>query len=544
VQWSVTTAVRFDDRLNTVLGQEPTDAHDRAVRWRQLVELLARSGEPSSPLVRQALDTITNEAPEIDPQLRAATARAIARPHLPVELVELFAADSLQVSAPVLAAVKLSRQEWQRVLDQASPDSRRFLRALHPELDRLEPRVTPEADLAEPFQTQAAKPPAARVAAGAAEAGTEATAGADKQGAAEPGAAIPSISDVLARIERLRQERQGVRSAVPDHGQGRQPGGSPAMFRWECGPSGEIGWVEGIPRGALIGRSLAAPGPGAEADRKIRDAFDVRAPFREASLAIAAEGAAAGEWKLSGLPAFEPRDGRFAGYRGIASRADAAQGGEGVESPLSLDPDSLRDLVHELRTPLNAIIGFAEMIEGQYLGPADNRYRQRAGEIAAQARLLLSAIEDLDLAAQLSSAREPAGGATDLRELVAQASSELVERTGRRGASLLLDLPPQPVLCRVEKSLAIRMVRRFCGSVLDAARQGERLSLVLCLEPERCLLSLAKPKLLGAGAAPGASAERLPTDLSLRLITALARVVGGDVVEADDRLTLVLPRAQ
>jgi signal transduction histidine kinase len=26
--------------------------------------------------------------------------------------------------------------------------------------------------------------------------------------------------------------------------------------------------------------------------------------------------------------------------------------------------------MHELRTPLNAIIGFGEIIEGQYLGPA------------------------------------------------------------------------------------------------------------------------------------------------------------------------------
>ena len=29
------------------------------------------------------------------------------------------------------------------------------------------------------------------------------------------------------------------------------------LFRWECGPSGEIAWVEGAPRGPLIGRSLA-----------------------------------------------------------------------------------------------------------------------------------------------------------------------------------------------------------------------------------------------------------------------------------------------
>ena len=46
-----------------------------------------------------------------------------------------------------------------------------------------------------------------------------------------------------------------------------------------------------------------------------------------------------------------------------------------------LDEDALRELIHELRTPLTAIIGFAEIIDGQYLGPAEHSYRERAAEI-------------------------------------------------------------------------------------------------------------------------------------------------------------------
>lgn len=537
-QWSLTTPVRFDDRLNTVLGHQPRDAHERAVRWRQLVELLSRAGEAVTPAVRQALQTVRSEAPEIDPQLRAAAARAIARPQLPVELVEIFAADALEVSASVLAAVELSPGEWVQLLDQATPETWAFLRVLHPALERLYPRTTAEA--APPKQSDDQT-----VRGSAATRGADAPAEPAAQAAPDSNSAMPSISKVLARIEQLRHERQRVAPAAQADRDERSSG-SPAMFRWECGPSGEIAWVDGVPRGALIGRSLAATGERAEADERICQAFAVRAPFREASLAIAGEGAAAGEWKLSGLPAFEPTDGRFAGYRGIATRAGAQAGGAAVESARSLDADSLRELVHELRTPLNAIIGFAEMIDGQYLGPAGDSYRERAGEIAAQARLLLSAIEDLDLAAQLSSAREPlAGGSTDLAGVIAQASSQLVERAGRRGASLLLDLPPQPVLCRVEKSLAIRMVRRFCGSIIDAAVEGERLSLALTAEPEQCLLSLTRPALLGgADAAPGSPAARLATHLSLRLISALARVVGGEMVESEQRLTLALPRAK
>ena len=80
------------------------------------------------------------------------------------------------------------------------------------------------------------------------------------------------------------------------------------------------------------------------------------------------------------MPAFEPADGRFAGYRGVALRETAGRAGRARSDARSLlaDPDSLRELVHEIKTPLNAIIGFAEIIEGQYLGPADRRYRERA----------------------------------------------------------------------------------------------------------------------------------------------------------------------
>ena len=154
-----------------------------------------------------------------------------------------------------------------------------------------------------------------------------------------------------------------------------------ALFRWECGPSGEISWVEGAPRGPLIGRSIARVEEGEGVDEEVERAFAMRAPFRDARFSLPGEGALAGDWKISGVPAFEPSDGRFAGYRGIALR----EGGPGPDpsrigqSSLLSDPNSLRELVHEIKTPLNAIIGFAEIIDGQYLGPADRHYRDARG---------------------------------------------------------------------------------------------------------------------------------------------------------------------
>ena len=44
--------MRFDDRLCTVLNEPAVDRHDAAVRWRQLVDLVARAGpNASSPIV-------------------------------------------------------------------------------------------------------------------------------------------------------------------------------------------------------------------------------------------------------------------------------------------------------------------------------------------------------------------------------------------------------------------------------------------------------------------------------------------------------------
>ena len=105
--------MRFDDRLLTVLSQPAEDRHDAAVRWRQLVDLVARAGASSdSPVIGQALLAIREEAVKVDEPLRAAAARAVAALPLPLALLEYFASDSLTVSAPVLAAVTLDARQW------------------------------------------------------------------------------------------------------------------------------------------------------------------------------------------------------------------------------------------------------------------------------------------------------------------------------------------------------------------------------------------------------------------------------------------------
>ena len=502
--------MRFDDRLMTVLDQPASDPHDRAVRWRQLVDLVARAGgQTDNPLVEQALQLIRSDWPKVDDALRSAAARAVAALPLPYELVALFASDRLAVSAPMLAAARLEPNEWRALLGVADDETRQFIATLHPDIP-----AAPPAEVAadeEPFV----------------------------EDSLAHGQAIPSISDVVARIERLRRGRvQPPAGAYPPDDQ-QQPlaGGASTLFRWECGPSGEIAWVEGAPRGPLIGRSIARAEDGEGVDDEVVRAFAMRSPFRDAQLSLPGEGALAGAWKISGVPAFEPADGRFAGYRGIALRE--ANGGYDPtlngQHPLLSDPNSLRELVHEIKTPLNAIIGFAEIIDSQLLGPADRHYRTRAAEIVAQAKLLLSAIDDLDFAAKLQADRNRPGSGTDLATLLEQIAVAMRQGASANAPHLELSVETRKRRCAIEPALAERLVTRFCDALFADAADGEQLLVHVDNRSGRCLLWVRPPPQLGAGDGEQGGG------FGLRLVRGLARIAGGDLTMTKARVTLALP---
>jgi signal transduction histidine kinase len=514
--------LRFDDRLLTVLNQPATDRHDAAVRWRQLVDLVARAGPNSaSPVVAQALESIRSEAPNVEEPLRAAAARAVAALPLPLGLLECFAADRLSVSAPVLAAATLEPAQWRALLAAADDETRRFVEALHPEI-----AAAADADLTPSLVEPTAEPrKRSRV-------------------PAEPTRpAGPSLHEVVARIERRRRTRE----RQPEGGAGPAvAAGAPILFRWECGPSGEIAWVDGAPRGALIGRSIARPQEmeGERLDEDVLRAFAMRAPFRDGSLSLAGDGAVSGEWKISGIPAFEPSDGRFAGYRGLAMREAPAAAARREPLEILSDPDSLRELVHEIKTPLNAIIGFAEIIDGQFLGPADRRYRERAAEIVAQARLLLDAIDDLDFAAKIHSSN--GARRVDLAELLDRSADSLRSFAAERGVEIELASSQRVAPAAVEAELAERLIFRLSTAAIEAAKPRERLRLAVDQAGDHCRFSISRPVALrGMNDAQlfDAVSEEAGAGFALRLVRGLARIAGGDLIAPPAGLTLVFARA-
>nr|WP_284275208.1 helicase-related protein [Sphingomonas astaxanthinifaciens] len=300
-------------------------------------------------------------------------------------------------------------------------------------------------------------------------------------------------------------------------------------------PGGDIGI-------AADGHLLARLAPGRSLTEPFADRFAARLPFADEALVLADEGAIAGEWRWSGTPAFFPDTGRFAGYRGFARREGIVpEDAEPAAPPLPQD-DDLRELMHELRTPLNAIIGFGEIIEGQYLGPAHRSYRERAGEIVRQARRLADAVDNLDLAARLRSGRaqgETLVAVDRMREL----AGDLQEEAQARGIQLMVQDHAGAGALALQPILAERLTRQFAGAILETAVAGERLSLVIDRLGGQLAIGLDRPRAIQALSERRLFDDRgqTGTRFALRLVQGLAAMVGGRLDIAPDRLVLLLP---
>ncbi|HVF83094.1 MAG TPA: histidine kinase dimerization/phospho-acceptor domain-containing protein [Sphingomicrobium sp.] len=256
------------------------------------------------------------------------------------------------------------------------------------------------------------------------------------------------------------------------------------------------------------------------------------------------------------MPRFDPGSGRFAGYIGLARREGTAlpsATGSIAEAPVApgLDSAALRELIHELRTPLTAIIGFGEIIEGQFLGPAHRAYRDRAGEIVRQARRLLGAVEELDLAAKLGSGGERAGGA-EVAALMKSLEPSLSERLENRGATIRVKVRSGADRYAMDQALAERLVKRFAETVADTADKGERIDIVVDRVGPQIALALSRPRsasglseddLFDPAVMIGSTSSTLDLGFTLRLVRGLAAIAGGSLEIAADRFVLMLPAA-
>lgn len=533
--------MRFDDMIATVLGQPDRTAGERAAKWRQLVDLLAqrRSGGGGGADSDRAFAFLAGHRDEVGLAVRQQTASMLSWRRLDPDLLAFFAGDHVSVAQPLIATCRLDPDEWLAILPLLTPTARGLLRH--------------RRDLPREVEQALASFGSSDFALGA----PEGAAGlAVDRGEAQ-------IRDLVARIEAYRRQKEAsppsIEPAAPE------PAEPAEGFRWECGADGILAWVEGAPRGPLVGQSIASIAERGQfgVDGQAAGAFEKRAPFRDARFSVAGGGPASGDWRISGVPFFDSHRGHFLGYRGSARRprldevARGASEGSGVFGT-RLPADSLRQLIHELRTPLNAILGFAEMIDGQFMGPADDSYRARASDIMEQAGRLLTAVDDLDTAARIETRRlDLDESAIDAVALICRLHDSYERVAGERHASIAIEIERDLPSARVEAGAAERMFSRLLAATIGLAREGETIAAAMTLKPfggEKMLcLAIDRPSaihgieeraLLDPGYSPDGDwpgAPVLGLGFSLRLVRNLAEAVGGALVVGETRFSLYLP---
>lgn len=598
--------LRFDDTLETVLAADLSTPYGVQSAWRQLVDLIGRRRVAADARAMSALRSIRAR---VSAPVRAASARALEFANPPAPLVRLFALDEVAIAAPVLRSARLGSAEWVQLLPELAPAARALLRHrrdLGPVVKRAlesfgpidfvlpddsdwSPAFDAEPAPAEPAEDYSfvalAGPvptPSAAIVSQPVQSGTVAETGLD-EGIAQPGssAQIPDmdqgdlqmvqrpgdvlelpeldeavgagggdaggpfeIAEVVARIDAFWRDREET---------GPRPPRAPARaedFRFETDAQGIIRWVAGVSRAPIVGVSLDFQGKteGSGVDGIASGAFRRRASFSTARMTIEGDSDAAGDWLISAVPVFDPANGRFNGYRGTARRPRIDERAEPVRAPGAVPADSLRQLVHELRTPTNAIAGFAEMIESQMLGPVADPYRDRAQVIRTQARELLGAIDDLDLAARIDSAALAlVPSQVHLRPLISGIADDLAQLAELRGS--IITQPIDDMVVEGDRRAVERLLARLLATLVSASGAGERIGVQLALDNDKVAVTIDRPAALAdypGDSVLGIDDERedatlLGTGFALRLARNLARELGGSLVIAPESLTLRLP---
>jgi hypothetical protein len=527
--------VRFDDRLATILRLPTGSQSAKAAVWSQLVSLLAQKAG-SLPADQEAAARNLAEAlqPLVPLDRRKFVAESLVRRINDVDTLLLFGQDNAPVAATILTKTQLSEDEWAKFIPRLPSASRALLR---------ERRDLPESAmrmLAAYGAGDTALPSAAKIA--------------DYEG---DSASPIQIRDLVARIEAFKNEREASIATKSPAEPLHEP--KALSFRFETDRAGIVCWVEGAPRGAIIGISFAEISePRAfGVDGHAAGAFRKRAPFRSARLRVAGTGASAGDWLISADPIFDADDGRFCGYRGIARRAEP---GEHIYATVpfgkNMSADSMRQLVHELRSPLNAIRGFAEMIDGQLLGPVSHPYRHQARQIVEDSMRLVNIVDDIDLTARLEMDDADApNDATDVLEMIETAVHRLDPQIARYDISLKFSPLAKLPLCMIDRQSGIRLIERMIATTIGIAEPGETLNIEVTHNHQQITIAIDQPRLIDfdiSADLSGLSLDHqarctnppaLGLSFAIRLIRQMAQAVGGQFKIDKRKFALILPQA-
>ncbi|MGC4251420.1 MAG: histidine kinase dimerization/phospho-acceptor domain-containing protein [Sphingobium sp.] len=559
--------MRFNDLMQTVLSAENRSGPGAVTLWRQCVDLLAQHDRAERPMPAEdrdaLLDRLTNLRPQLSEAQRIATVVELGSRLSSPALVEFFAHDRPSIAAAAIARARLTDGGWASLLSRMTPTARGVLRGrrdIGPETRRGLESFGP-ADLVLTTERDDAFPAQAMLLTAEMAISEAAPDVAKPDDEAPPAEGKSQIRNLVDRIQRFtKTKRHLVPSEELEEGADDK---AIRSFAFETDANGAIIWVDQRPRAALIGLSLneAALDGGSGPDGHVAGAFARRSGFRHGRYQIVG-GALAGEWRMSATPFFDPRSGRFQGYRGQARRPYihevAIPSDTALASIAGFPADSLRQLVHELRTPLNAILGFAEIIEQELFGAAGPHYRDMAGKIAVDARHLLTAFDELDLAAKAHQGDGPVTPhAVDPALLITQVVARFSDQSDESGSRVDIRMSTGLPSVRIDPVQGERMVQHLVRTLISVAPPEEGLTGACWFQPDgamgRVMLAFDRPSSLQGMEEkelldPGYTAEGdwadgplLGLGFSLRLIRSLASGCGASLEIGADRLVLSVP---
>ncbi|MDZ7587744.1 MAG: HAMP domain-containing sensor histidine kinase [Parasphingorhabdus sp.] len=516
--------MRFDDRLSTVLKGALPEGLAAAMQWRQVVDLLAQKpGALANEDVQSGLIRLRDLHDRVPAEARLDGVRTLQGRLRSSPLLVYLCADEDQICDAAVAAADLPDDVWHDIAN-----------ALPPRVARKTPRQT--ADKAE----------------------TERFAGSISS--AKTGQDRSQIGELVARIADFQRTRE-VEAPVEQTAPAAIAETPFTVIQFETDDSGTISWVSGPPRGALAGVSIAYPafddGPGPDAYGAA--AFRQRMPLENARMRLCGAPMVEGDWRITAIPFFGEKTGRFRGYRGLMRRPNIAEDVANHDVDVA-QGEQLQQLVHELRTPLNAIIGFSEIIEQQLFGPVSREYRGLARNIMDEAQRLLAGFEDLDIAAQLDANRIGSGqGLTEADWLFGKLTARLQGLTDSRQVELNIKKIEPVRAFALDGGALERVFSRLLSAVIIACENGEVLTAELRtyvgLNPVNQfrisrpvqLSGLGEDQLLDPSRPVEGEADDAPLlglGFSLRLVRNLARAAGGNMAVDDETISLTLPAAR
>lgn len=563
--------MRFNDLLQTVLAAPERTGLGAVTQWRQCVDMLAQYDNADNPQLAQAdrsvlVQRLNGLRTQITETQRISSVVELGSRLKSPALIELFAHDRPAVCAAAMSRANLPDPIWPALLPRLGPTARGVLRGRR-DIGDLTRRAL-EAFGATDFVLGGAAGEAMSIMDLTPAMALGQPDHPDATDDAESASQIRQLVDRIERFTSLGRARPSPTEPEESPSTDEALAVATRHFAFETDASGAIVWVDGGSRAALIGLMLgetALPGM-TGADGHIVGAFTRRSSFQHGRLWIS-DGPYEGEWRLSAIPFFDPASGRFQGYRGQARRPHlhevphAPRAEQERREAISLD--SMRQLIHELRTPLNAILGFAEIIEQQLFGPADVHYREMAGNILSDARRLLTAFDDLDLAARsVAPGHErqaaKAARAVDLEVLIDSVCG-VFDQWGGKGPPVKVTAAASLPNVLVDPVQGERMIQHLLRTLISVLREGETLQGSTWFQPDgeggQVLLAFDRPSRLDDAdeaqimdpnyGADGnwPDAPLLGLGFSLRLVRSLAGAHGGSLHIEGNRILLALPVA-